>query len=73
MSCMDITPSPDGIGSTITVRLDSRTDNRLAALVEHFTDTDPMGRQANVSQTVRRAIDVLYDQQLRMHGEPTQR
>lgn len=56
------------MGSTISVRLDSRTDDRLAALAEHFTEQDALGREVTASQIVRRAIDDMYVKHLTLEG-----
>lgn len=56
-----ITESQDGIGSTVTVRLDSRTDNRLRVVAELLTESDPLGRSVTASQVVRAGIDMMYE------------
>lgn len=57
----EITEARDGIGSTITVRLDSRTDNRLRVVAELLTEQDSLGREVTVSQVVRAGIDAMFE------------
>lgn len=57
----EITAARDGIGSTITVRLDSRTDNRLRVVAKILTEQDSLGREVTVSQVVRAGIDAMYE------------
>lgn len=49
------------VGSTVTVRLDSRTDNRLRVVAELLTERDPLGRAATISDVVRAGIDAMYE------------
>lgn len=50
----------EAIGSHLSVRLDSRTNNELAVLVEHYTEI--LGEKVTPSQAVRIAIHELYKQ-----------
>jgi hypothetical protein len=48
-------------GSTITVRLDSRTGERLRVVAELLTERDALGREVTVSQVVRAGIDAMWE------------
>jgi len=60
-----VTRASDGVGSSLTVRLDSRTDNELAVLVEILSERNG---PTHSSQVTRMAIHQLYLRECTLEG-----
>jgi hypothetical protein len=59
------TPAKDGVGSSLSIRLDSRTDSELDTLTEILSERNG---PTNASQVVRMAIHRLYVSECTLEG-----